>query len=571
MRGTRKPVQHRRRRADVFGEHVRRVDEPIRRQRSSARQTPAREVTSGVHNDSPSLVWVLVDGAPRHVAEFARLPSRSRPRARCPQCGRGVTLKLGPVLRHHAAHAPGDVCAATRPETALHVNCKLALATALRAATGTDAELAIVRHCAGGGEACDERRVDVWTRGWDAVSLEERVGASRRPDVVLHRDGTPIGAIEIVVSNAVSPDKARALDALGIPWIEVPASDALALRDGWSVRAPLDVARTSAGGGRRVARVVDVYHDGGVRERFIYSVTESLTDGCLDAVQLQRGRIAVAVIPVASAGDLRARAWPLIREALGADLERFSRGAGSFTDSPMRWAKGDAAENIVGEALTDFAGRDPTPLATRYPRRWFYARERARWFLPPDMRDVRWDREPLDPFAAHPAWSRQRGEVRERPAPEGSWSTPVFASPPIAAMFRDCVRSVERAAGDAIGIVEVAIALDNGAARRRVVVVLERAVADDAVTLLAERLAAERVDAVWVSSPWHWIPALAAVAWAPAGRDWYGRGGVVIDGLGVFKADQFARAWAKGDRPLRGEVLRARMAARVERLRAEGH
>ena len=494
------------------------------------------------------------------------------------------------------------MCPATRPETALHINCKLALATALRAATNTDAELAIVLRCAGvDGEACAERRVAVWTRAWDAVSVEERVGASRRPDVVLHRGGAPIGAIEVVVSNAVSPDKASALDAHGVPWIEVPASEALASPDGWSVGEPLDVARTSADGEwrcdvhaashraqtaeadarraaereslrhasmLRAARVVDVYHDGGIRERFIYRVTESLTDGCIDAGRLQRGRVDVAVIPVAPGDELRTRAWPLIREALGADLEQFTRGPGSFTDSPMRWAKGDAAENIVGEALTDFAGHDPTPLATRYPRRWFYARERARWFLPPDMRDVRWDREPLDPFAAHPAWSKLRGAVRERPAPEGSWSTPVFASPPIAAMFRDCVRSVERAAGDAIGIVEVAIGRDSGAARRRVIVVLERAVVDDAVESIAERLATESVDAVWLSSPRHWTPALAPQAWAPAGRDWRGRGGVVVDGLGVFKADQFARAWAKGDRRLRGEVLRQRMAGRVERLRA---
>ncbi|HSQ28820.1 MAG TPA: hypothetical protein VLN49_03165, partial [Gemmatimonadaceae bacterium] len=432
----------------------------------------------------------------------------------------------------------------------------------MRAATGDDAELSIVRRCAGAdGEACDERHVSTWTRGWDVVSVEQRVGESRRPDVVLHRGGAPIGAIEIVVSNAVSPEKARALDSLGVPWIEVPASDALASRDGWSVREPLEVVRTSGDGAwrcdvhaakrrtqiaeadarraaeresqrhssvLRAARVVDVYHDGGSRERFIYRVSELLTDGRLEAVRVQRGRVDVAVIPVASADDLRARGWPLIRVVLGADLERFSRGPGSFTDSPMRWAKGDAAENIVGEALTDFAGRDPTPLATRYPRRWFYAPDQARWFLPPDMRDVRWDREPLDPFAAHPAWSRQRGAVRERPAPEGSWSTPVFASPPIAAMFRDCVRSVERTAADAIGIVEVALDRHGvGAARRRAIVVLERAVGDDAVDPLAARLAGEAIDAVWLSDPRHWTPALAPLAWAPAGRDWHGRGGVV--------------------------------------------
>jgi hypothetical protein len=82
----------------------------------------------------------------------------------------------------------------------------------------------------------------------------------------------------------------------------------------------------------------------------------------------------------------------------------------------------------------------PSVTSLHSSRRWrtgrrFYSKKIERWFLPNDMRDVRWDRDSPDPFAAHPAWSRARSAVHERPAPEGSWSTPVFSSRPTGAMF----------------------------------------------------------------------------------------------------------------------------------------
>src|SRR5881275_2385460 len=104
------------------------------------------------------LSWVLVDGVPRHVSEFAALPPRRRPDAICPQCGRHLILKLGTVRRHHAAHEAGWRCPATRAETALHIDCKLALAFALRSAPTP--VLRIRRRCGGAGdETCD--RIDV--------------------------------------------------------------------------------------------------------------------------------------------------------------------------------------------------------------------------------------------------------------------------------------------------------------------------------------------------------------------------------------------------------------------------
>ncbi len=548
-----------------------------------------------------SLVWVLVDGIPRHVSEFAGESPRRRPVARCAQCGRRLLLKLGRVRRHHAAHAPRDLCSATGPETALHLDCKLAIAAVLRASAGPHSLLSIEQRCPGAAhETCDERRITAWVRGWDAASVEQRVAdvSAVRPDITLLRSGEPVGAIEVVATNALSPDKERMLQAIGVQWIEVMATDALSELGGWTIERPLPVARDSRGAVwrcrvhaarhrvltadddarraaereaerstrmLRAARVVDLYHAAGRRERFIYRVSELLVDGGLAAICLHRGGVEVARIDVESASDARARAWPGLRVAFNDDVARLARDPDSFADSPMRWARGDAAENIVAEALTDFVGHDATPLASRFPRRWFYAPEQVRWFLPADMRDVRWDREPLDAFAAHPAWSRHRGVIRERPAPEGSWQTPVFASPPIAAMFHSGVASVESYADGAIAVVHIG-RLAGAAQPHRAIVVVERPVDDATIESVARQFDANSLDAIWLSSPRHWTPALAQLAWAPAGRDWSGRGGVVIDGLGVFRADRFARAVAKADARLSGAAIRARMRARVERF-----
>ncbi len=551
---------------------------------------------------SVGLAWVLVEGSARHVSDFASLPPRRRPPAVCPQCGRPITLKLGQVRRHHAAHNPGAVCSSTNPETALHLDCKLALAVALRPASPDDARLTIVERCAGTlGVVCEERREGLWASGWDDVLVERRVGNARRPDLILLRDRAPLAAIEIVVTNAVSADKAQALTELRVPWIEVRATEELTSPGGWSVGRPLLVARTSEGDDwrclrhavlhanhlattiaeraaareaerhtsiLRAARVIDVYHARGVRERFIYRVDELLVDGRTESLRLRRGGADVCVLPADSSDAARA-AWTALRIAFTADVEEFLRGDGSFSDSPMRWARGDVAESIVDEALSDRVGRDPIPLVTRYPRRWFYSGKTERWFLPDDMRDVRWDRDSPDAFAAHPAWSRGRTAVRERPAPEGSWSTPVFSSRPIGAMFAAAGFAVTTDR-EAISIVDVAPATAPAPAggARRVIIVIERAPRPGLIQALAAQLSAESTEAIWISHPSDWCEELSRVAWAPAGRDWHGRGGIVVDGLGVFRADQFARAWAKRDRRLTFEAVRGRMEERVGRIRS---
>jgi hypothetical protein len=540
-----------------------------------------------MQTDATSLEWVIVEGKPRHVSAFASLRRSERPIAACPECGRRVTLKLGAVRRHHAAHDPGAACAATNPETALHLNTKLALAAVLAAAASNDAVLSIVRSCCGAiGERCTETRIAPWLHGWDTVLIEHRIGPVR-PDIVLERGGASVAGIEVLRSHAVDEQKRAALALLGVPWIELAANEELSKAGGWSVHHPLPVVRTNQADEWRcerhealhatllrsreeertaametarhstrliAARVVDVYHALGGRERHIYRMEELSTDGTPHALRLNRGGREIVRI------ELSPAAQGAIHLAYNTDVAALMEREGSFADSPMDWATLANAENIVYEALTDRVGRDPTPLATRFPRRWFFDKTNARWFLPADTRHVRWDRPTDDAFAAHPAWTQRA--VRERPMTEDAWPQPVFARPPHRTMFGQHFHRIY-ALGE-VAVLELD-ALDDGAVRA--IVVIEKRVSDDVVEQGAMRLAAENIDAIWISHPTHWTSALESLVWTPAGRDGRGGGFVVVDGVGTFRAEQFVRALVSGERRLQGTAIRASMAARVGRLR----
>jgi hypothetical protein len=551
------------------------------------RPSPATEPDAAA--PSPGLTWVLVQGRPRHVSEFAALAPRHRPSAACPECNRRLTLKLGRVRRHHAAHAPGYVCAATRPETALHMDVKFHIAAELQAAIGKRPGLHVRLRCEGARlEPCDAVHDQSWVRDWDEVLVETGIAAargSRRPDILLRRVGKPVAAIEVLVSHAVSDDKAAALAAAGVPWIEVRADARLVEgNDAWRREVPLAVVRIGSSqafdGWRcdrhlrrdtvlRAARVVDVYHDAGRRDRMIYRLEEQLVEGKARSLTLKCGGRDVAVEPVDGSPDSRRRAWATLRHAYAADIQRMTAAGGAFADSPMRWASGEAAANLVHEALADVQPGDPTPLATRYPRRWYFARERGRWFLPRDMRHVRWDRPADDAFAAHPAWAATRAVVRERPAPEGSWSSFFFAGRPTPDSFglrRDVTRDGP--------IAMLAVEQDEPGASPLTIVLLTAAVPDDHLRRAARALDESGTRHLWLSHPQDWSSSRADLVWAAAGRDNRGRGVVLVDGVGVYRAEAFLRAIRRGDRRLSADSVRAAMSGRVARLgqeRRTGH
>lgn len=313
----------------------------------------------------------------------------------------------------------------------------------------------------------------------------------------------------------------------------------------------------------RAARVVDVYHAGGDRDRVLYRVDERMFDGHVRALTLRRGGLEIASAPAGDSPESKRTAWMVLRGAYAADVERFVTPAG-FADSPMRWASGGAAETLLYEALADVAPRDRLPLATTYPRRWFYARERAQWFLPRDMRDVRWDRPPGDVFAPHPAWRANGRVVRERPVPPGAWSSFVFARNPTLASFgREYVANARVTTEGAITVVELEI---SGAAVRRALVILTAPATDDEVRRVTASLNSAEVEHLWLSHPRDWSSARADLAWTPAGRDERGHGVVVVDGVGVYRAEPFLRAFGRGDRSLAPAAIRAKTAQRVAAL-----
>lgn len=182
-----------------------------------------------------SLQWVLVNEELRHVSDFRNAPPSKRPVCTCVYCGEVLTLRLGKIRAHHAAHRPKATCAlARRGESTTHFNAKHQLAALLRqphvrsfggfeTCTGRDGHR---------WSSCSETRHSEWASAWDQVLVEHTVGRIRL-DVALMKDGQVLLGIEIYAKNKVSEEKAGELAALQIPWVEVPASD-IALQDGAS-------------------------------------------------------------------------------------------------------------------------------------------------------------------------------------------------------------------------------------------------------------------------------------------------------------------------------------------------
>lgn len=550
------------------------------------------------------ITWVICGGSPVHVSRFAGLPRGRRPAVTCPECGRRLTLKLGRVKRHHAAHAPSAICPVTRPESALHLDAKFHIASQLEAAIGRDAPLVVRRACAGArAEHCDALDERPWAAGWDAVVVEPRAASTgTRPDIVLMRTGQPMAAIEVLVSHAVPDAKAAVLDDAGVPWIEVRATPALIEGDApWTIERPLVIARDARDPWRcdvhaaahrvhmervaadrareadaerrqvvlRGARVVDVYGTLGRHERLIYRLEEELYDWRVHALVLRCGGREVAREPASDVRGSRRRAWQIVRAEcdvdVGAAIRRLTDGhlGRGFSDSPMRWASGDNAANLVHEALSDMSP-DGTPLATRYPRRWFYNREQERWFLPETMRNVTWDRPDPDAFAAHPAHAANRARVRERPVPEHAWKTFALANRPTVAAFGAAASSVlEAARGYLAEVANLTVMVPEPG---RVLALLTGPISDSDLLKVAGALEALGADHLWLSHPRDWKSERAYLAWAPAGRDERGRGVVIVDGVGVYGAEQFARLYGRGDRRLTVTAIRKASAERVAAL-----
>jgi hypothetical protein len=197
------------------------------------------------HDQRSILCWVIIDGEVRNVNDYAGIPPRNRPQALCPLCERPVIMRLGNIRVFHAAHQPGDICSATQPETAKHINAKYYLYSQLKSTK----KIVINQKCIGLKEALSvsfatscphgNTKPITYIQDWDEVEVE-RTLSRFRPDITLLRNGEPIGAVEVLVSHSIELNKEEYFEKLSIPWIEVKADDVLPEHgEPWKADCPL--------------------------------------------------------------------------------------------------------------------------------------------------------------------------------------------------------------------------------------------------------------------------------------------------------------------------------------------
>ncbi len=138
----------------------------------------------------------------------------------CPACADKLTYRAGPIVSAHFAHRGGTGCT---PESVLQAGTKLRVAGAVRAwLAGSGPRPTVRRKC-----HCGWVRDDPIRDGVATVSLEHRLRTVDRDMVadlaLLNAKGKPRLLIEILVSHAVDVEKAAALRAAKVPWIELDA------------------------------------------------------------------------------------------------------------------------------------------------------------------------------------------------------------------------------------------------------------------------------------------------------------------------------------------------------------
>jgi len=326
----------------------------------------------------PKLSWVLVNGELHRVGDYAAFPPDSRPKACCPVCQQPVILKLGPQRAHHAAHQPDAVCAATQPETALHLNMKYHLRQELMQAY----RLLISQSCSGmkldskpvglSGH-CRKSRPIILVSDWDTVQVEYPYDGLIL-DVALLKNDTLVAAIEVCVTHLVDAEKKEQLNESSIPWVEILASeDFYGGPTPWTADIPLEpLSKVSSSIGetewqcssclsesdrlqkrmnnqRRstkpkaniitILRFVDFYYPSGKHFRDIYSLKRrvapngDVTGAWIEVGDYQRGKTEIikSVQPPITDQTIED-----LKKAFHIRLQQF-RNKHAIIDSPMTW------------------------------------------------------------------------------------------------------------------------------------------------------------------------------------------------------------------------------------------
>lgn len=330
-----------------------------------------------VSRDKIEPQWVLVEEHLCNVSDFAHLVPRQRPPAVCPLCQLPVVLKLGTIKIHHYAHAREGSCAASLPETALHLNTKFHFYRQLQEAE--ERHLFIDQEC----ERChQEMRRHVWVQNWDEVKVEYRMNGAR-PDIALLVRGRVVGALEILVSHAVDERKAAYFGQQEIAWLEIPASTPLYEEPtAWRVTAPLPIrphtmpyppwmcsacvlreeqerpARERAQRQQQqreqylseivihAAMMADIYFTGGKKYREVFYVKKRVRDGqCLKVWVENDKRKTLKAIPVTEVQPLRLALQDL-KDWVTQYIETFRR-QGHIVDEVAKWRLWEPGRKFV--------------------------------------------------------------------------------------------------------------------------------------------------------------------------------------------------------------------------------
>lgn len=321
----------------------------------------------------------------------------------------------------------------------------------------------------------------------------------------------------------------------------------------------------------RAAKVVDLLYPAGTNYRHVYQAVEVACDGQPHQLVLERDGELVARRPLGD-GRSRGEAWRALQAACRADVAGKATRTNALVDSPMAWATGACAEALVAGRWRHFLR---VPLEAHYPLRYRFNRRDGRWFVPPDLRDVRWDRAPTDTLeTAHPAWFRGRPSVAPAPvSPIAVAPLSAFAPAPHGAAFPSAAVAARRPAPppDRRGLASVgrrvAAEVRDGLAEAfpeevagmashplgwlitfrphaegAEAVALAWLVVDrrpDVAAVMAadEALHASGCDVLWLAKREHWSRALSALAWLPLVPAGDGRLGVPVDGWAVALPD----------------------------------
>jgi len=167
------------------------------------------------------LAWALDrDGARVRASSLDARSRRARAPFTCLACQEPLVPHLGRVRTPHFAHAAGSACPLTAPETALHLDAKERLLALCAEAFAGRRRVTLLARC----PSCRLPALRELAAAGDAAVAEGAVGPLRA-DVLVLRRGRPALALEVRVTHAVEAGKEAALEAAGVPALEVDARE----------------------------------------------------------------------------------------------------------------------------------------------------------------------------------------------------------------------------------------------------------------------------------------------------------------------------------------------------------